>query len=112
MASDRLLRSMTNGLIRAIVLSILEKGSLSGYLLMKEIKRMTGIAYHAGVLYPMLYSMEETGLISGEWVTKGRRRIKQYQLTGKGASALAKLRAFLKGTLHEILKEGSRDISA
>lgn len=112
MASDRLLRSMTNGLMRAIILSMLEKEPLSGYLIMKEVRRITGLACHAGVLYPMLYSMEETGLISGEWISKGKRRIKQYQLTSNGAGALARLRAFLEGALHEIFRERRQGMSA
>lgn len=105
MLSEKILRSISNGLVRTLILSILSKKPVSGYSLLKEVEQITGAAYHAGVLYPILYGMEDTGLISGEWTFKGRRRIKHYAITEKGLITLERLRSFIRNPVKEILGE-------
>ncbi|MGC8936988.1 MAG: PadR family transcriptional regulator [Candidatus Methanomethylicaceae archaeon] len=97
-----LLRLTANGLMRLMILWILNKKEHSGYSIMKEIQRITGLKYHAGVIYPLLYRLEGNGLISGRWRTSGRRNIKDYSLTPKGISAFNTMRKFLSSSIKEM----------
>jgi DNA-binding PadR family transcriptional regulator len=99
---DALIRATANGLLRPMVMWILSKKAHSGYSTMKEIRRITGINYHAGIIYPLLYSLEGEGLITGRWRTSGRRNIKDYSLTPEGISAFKMIRKFLSSSLREM----------
>ena len=99
---DALIRSTANGLLRPMVMWILSKKAHSGYSIMKEIRRITGIDYHAGIIYPLLYSLEAEGLINGGWRASGRRNIKDYSLTPEGVSAFKMIRKFLSSSLREM----------
>lgn len=48
MLSEKILRSISNGLVRTLILSILSKKPVSGYSLLKEVEQITGVAYHVG----------------------------------------------------------------
>lgn len=99
---DALLRSTANGLMRLMIMWILDKREHSGYSILKEVQRITGLKYHAGVIYPVLYSLENDGLISGKWRMSGRRNIKDYSLTNDGVFALNKLKKFLSSSMREM----------
>jgi DNA-binding PadR family transcriptional regulator len=44
--------------------------------------------------YPLLYRMEQRGLLHGKWVEKpGQRRRRYYRLTAEGRKMLAKQRS-------------------
>jgi len=88
---------------RVIILSLLSRASLSGYRVTKEMRRITGRKYNVGVIYPILYQLEGDGLILGEWVERGRRKIKKYSITEKGRRLLQEVREFFKGPIREIL---------
>lgn len=97
-----LLRITANGLMRLMILWILNKKEHSGYSILKEIQRITGLKYHAGVIYPLLYSLEDEGLISGRWRTYKRRNIKDYSLTPKGVSAFYTMKKFVSSSIKEM----------
>ncbi|MCX8182176.1 MAG: PadR family transcriptional regulator [Candidatus Methanomethyliaceae archaeon] len=99
---DALLRATANGLLRLMIMWILNKKEHSGYYIMKEIRRITGIKYHPGVIYPLLYSLEGDGLIAGKWRTSGRRNIKDYSLTPEGLSAFQTMKKFLSSSIKEM----------
>jgi DNA-binding PadR family transcriptional regulator len=69
------------------VLSILRSQSLHGYGIAQEIKKLsdgkTEVQY--GTLYPLLKSLEKSGVIKGEpGLTERKRKITIYSLTPKG----------------------------
>ena len=99
---DGLIRATANGLLRLMILWILNKKEHSGYSIMKEIQRITGIKYHSGVIYPLLYSLEIEGLIAGKWRTSGRRNIKDYRLTSEGILAFHTMKKFFSSFIREM----------
>ncbi len=103
MRSEKIIRSTANGLTRMLILSILNDRPRSGYLVMKEVQTITGLSYHTGVIYPMLYSLENEGLIVGKWTIHGCRNIKHYSLTEKGTKILNSLKDFLKPPVKRLL---------
>jgi DNA-binding PadR family transcriptional regulator len=48
------------------------------------------LRFHVTTLYPLLYRLEERGLVQGRWVEKpNQRRRRYYSLTAKGRNVLA-----------------------
>lgn len=100
-----LVKAAIRGFSRVLILWLLSRKSMSGYTLSKELKRLTGWSFHSGVVYPLLYELEESGLIRGKWVRKGRRRIKYYLATKNGAELLNRVRRLLEMPIKEVLKD-------
>ncbi len=88
-----------------MILWLLNKHPSSGYKIVKELEKLTSVNFHPGTVYPILYEMEQKGLIKGEWSQKGRRRIKHYSITTEGNKILNNLRKVLGGPMKEALKE-------
>jgi len=82
---------LKKGSAEFLVLSLLDAEPRHGYELQKLIEsRSAGVlVFHVASLYPLLYRMEERGLILGRWVEKaGERRRRYYRITPAGRSAL------------------------
>ncbi|MEM3437537.1 MAG: PadR family transcriptional regulator [Nitrososphaerales archaeon] len=105
MSEEELIRNAVKSFSRAIILWLLSKKPLSGYSIIKEIKRLSGQKFHPGVIYPLLYELEKDGLITGEWTRKNGRYIKNYSITDDGEKMLDKLRKIFDMPLKEVLKE-------
>jgi transcriptional regulator len=78
-----------------LALSLLEHEARHGYELSKLIEsRSRGVVrLYVASLYPMLYRLEQQGLISGRWVEKsGQRRRRFYRITTAGRTALDRQR--------------------
>ncbi len=85
-------REWKKGSAELLVLSLLEARPRHGYEICKLIeKRSDGaLSFHVTSLYPLLYRLEERGLIKGRWVEKPReRRRRFYSLTAEGVKVLA-----------------------
>ena len=75
-----------------IILWILNKKRLYGNAIINKInkfypnkdKKITG----SSRIYPMLYDLEDNGLIEGTWENRGRQQIKYYNITDKGRNEL------------------------
>jgi len=100
-----LVKAMVRGFSRVMILWLLTKTPMSGYNLSKELKRLTGWSFHPGVVYPLLYELEENGFIRGRWTKKGKRRIKYYSPTKNGIELLNRVKGVLDAPLKEILKD-------
>jgi transcriptional regulator len=75
-----------------LVLSLLEVRARHGYEISKMIERESGgeLSFNVASLYPLLYRMEDKGLIEGRWVEKpGQRRRRYYRITSAGKKTLA-----------------------
>ena len=87
---------MLKGHLDAIVLAALEAGPAHGYAIIETIKNRSSSTFDLpeGTVYPVLHRLEESGLLSGRWVTadSGRRR-RVYTLTLRGRRALSEQRA-------------------
>lgn len=96
--------ALKKGTAELLVLAQLEQGPRHGYEVARRIEIRSGgiVSFNVASLYPVLYRLENRGLISGRWVEKaGQRRRRYYQLTAAGRKTLAAQRtswgAFMAG---------------
>ena len=83
------------GSAELLVLSLLEDQPRHGYDLGKLIEHLSGgmLRFHIASLYPLLYRLENRGLIHGRWVEKpNQRRRRYYRLTTQGQKTFARQR--------------------
>ena len=83
------------GSAELLILSLLEDQARHGYDIGKLIEqRSNGIlSFHIASLYPLLYRLENRGLILGRWVEKpNQRRRRYYRLRPQGQKTLAQQR--------------------
>jgi PadR family transcriptional regulator len=83
------------GSAELLVLSLLEDQSRHGYDIGKLIEVRSGgkLRFHIASLYPLLYRLENRGLIQGRWVEKpNQRRRRYYRLTTQGQKTLVQQR--------------------
>lgn len=104
-AERDLIRATVRGFSRVVILWLVSQKPLSGYKIIKEMKRLTGQDFHPGMIYPLLYELEKRGFIVGEWTQRGRRRIKHYSITNKGTKLLGRLRQLFEMPVKEVLKD-------
>ncbi|MEM3407835.1 MAG: PadR family transcriptional regulator, partial [Nitrososphaerota archaeon] len=83
------LKNIFRSILSVIILWILWKEPMHGYDIISKIFELTGFKFNAGVIYPILYQLEESKLIKGEWKQVGiRQRIKLYKITENGIKIL------------------------
>jgi PadR family transcriptional regulator, regulatory protein PadR len=84
-------REWKKGGAELLILSLLEQQARHGYDICKLIEARSGGAlhFHVTTLYPLLYRLEERGLVQGRWVEKpNQRRRRYYSLTAEGRRVL------------------------
>lgn len=74
------------GFIKLQILLLLNKKEMSGYLLMREIEKITGGRPSPGHIYPLLATMKALNYV--KVVRIGMRKMKMYKLTDRGKKAL------------------------
>jgi len=80
-------RDLSKGSAELLVLTLLEARPRHGYDLGKLIEQRSNgqIRFRIGSLYPILFRLEDRGLIAGRWLEKsGERRRRCYRLTPAG----------------------------
>ena len=83
-------KELTKGSSAMLVLSVLEKEELYGYMIIKRISERSDNTFNfkEGTLYPILHNFEANGYVKSYTVqTEGRIR-KYYKITSKGIKAL------------------------
>ena len=85
---DRLLQQLKKGVLEMLVLEIICQEPTYGYELMTKLKRRSSdlFALKEGTLYPILYRLEDDGMIQASW-SHGDGKIapkKIYTATEKG----------------------------
>ena len=89
-------RELKKGSAELLVLSFLEVRPRHGYEIGKLIETHSKkrIQFRIGSLYPILFRLEQKGLISGRWVEKpGERRRRYYRITSEGRRVLSRQRS-------------------
>ena len=88
---DRLLQQLKKGVLEMLVLEIICQTPTYGYELMTKIKIRSGdlFALKEGTLYPILYRLEDEGMICASWSQgEGRNAPKKmYTATAQGQQA-------------------------
>ncbi len=85
-------REWKKGSAELLILSLLETSSRHGYEIGKLIEQRSegALRFHVTTLYPLLYRLEERGLVQGRWVEKAnQRRRRYYSLTPGGRGVVA-----------------------
>jgi PadR family transcriptional regulator, regulatory protein PadR len=91
-------RDALRGHLEGMVLGALERGAAHGFEVLRRLEDLGcgALSLKEGTLYPVLYRLEEAGLVRGEWEddSAGRRgpRRRIYRLTEKGKRDLARRR--------------------
>lgn len=67
-----------------VMLSILRRKPCYGYEMITVIDEEFGVYISPGSLYPILYNLENSGLVAGTWDNPERRSKKIYELTDTG----------------------------
>ena len=100
-----LIRTTVRGFNRAIILWLVSQEPMSGYRIVKEMKRLTGQSFHPGIVYPLLYELEKKGFTVSKWRQRGRRRINYYSITEEGTKLLERLRELFEMPVQQVLKD-------
>lgn len=92
---QRFAQQMKKGALDMLVLKLLEHDEKYGYQLISELRERTGdgVSLKEGTLYPLLYRLEDGGLVSsrmGERTAKEPAR-KYYAITECGREALGEM---------------------
>jgi len=92
-------REVKRGSAEMLILALVEDRPRHGYEIAKLIEqRSEGVLqFNVASLYPLLYRLEERGLIQGRWVEKpGQRRRRFYKLMAAGKKILKEQRSTWK----------------
>jgi transcriptional regulator len=95
MSEQSIQRDLKKGSAELLILSLLEAGPRHGYEISKLIETRSGgaVSFRVASLYPLLYRLEDRGLLKGRWVEKtGQRRRRYYRLTPSGRKMLVQRR--------------------
>ncbi len=88
-------RQLKKGVLELLVLRLLREEEKYGYQLLSELRGRSGgmFAMKEGTLYPILYRLEEDGLVTGRWSEPKGKEIsrKYYALTRQGEETLEEL---------------------
>jgi PadR family transcriptional regulator PadR len=87
-------RELKRGTLEMILLKLLSERRMYGYELISTLEKRGGKAFQLkeGTLYPVLYRLENAGLIEPEWETQDRGvPRKYYRLTPAGDKQLGNL---------------------
>jgi transcriptional regulator len=93
-------REWKKGGAELLIMSLLEEQSRHGYDICKliEARSAGALRFHVTTLYPLLYRLEERGLVQGRWVEKpNQRRRRYYSLTAEGRKTVARQRQNWQG---------------
>lgn len=90
--NERYERQMKKGVFEILVLKLLGQKEKYGYQLITELKEKSGemFSLKEGTLYPILYRLEEDGLVISKWSVPKDREVsrKYYYITNKGKEVL------------------------
>lgn len=84
-------KELLKGSTHILILSLLNRRSMYGYEMIKEIEQRSGqvFSFKEGTLYPLLHSLEAEGTIESYWEeTNSQRKRKYYRITDQGRNVL------------------------
>jgi len=93
--NDKYERQMKKGVLDMLVLKLLEKEAKYGYQLIMELKEKSNDTFSLkeGTLYPILYRLEDEGLVESKWSEPEGKQVarKYYVITDKGKLTLPEI---------------------
>lgn len=98
--NDRYERQMKKGVLDMLVLKLLASEARYGYQIIQEMREKSNETFllKDGTLYPVLYRLEDDGLLKSKWSEAEGKQVprKYYEITEKGLSALAEIETVWK----------------
>lgn len=89
-------RQLKKGVLEILVLKLLSQKKMYGYQLIMEMKELSHEMFtlREGTLYPILYRLEDDGLVVSEWSKAHDKELsrKYYLITDDGKATLKELR--------------------
>ncbi len=86
--NDNIMKQFKKGILELLILKLLSKKEMYGYELVSELNRrgQETLSVKEGTIYPILYRLEEDGLMQTRWEQSpaGVRPKKYYTVTEKG----------------------------
>jgi len=84
-------RELLKGTTDTLILAVISQGPVHGYELARRLRARTDGVFELGegTLYPLLYKLEDNGLIAGKWQSAEGRRRRVYRITARGRRKLA-----------------------
>ena len=94
------------GLLPLLVLHYASREPSYGNQLIERISELTGgaLAVNPNTMYPLLRSLEEHGMLAGEWEHPERRSRRFYRITEAGEAERARLAADMASRLERITR--------
>ncbi len=93
--NDKYERQMKKGVLDMLVLKLLEQEPKYGYQIIQEMKEKSEEIFllKDGTLYPILYRLEEDGLVRSSWSGPEGKQMprKYYEITSSGKEALGQI---------------------
>lgn len=90
-------QQMKKGVLEMLVLQLLSEREKYGYQLICELREQSDDMFllKEGTLYPILYRMEDDGLVVSKWSEPRGKEVsrKYYSITAEGSETLGQLRA-------------------
>jgi len=109
---DKYERQMKKGVLEMLVLKLLKSESKYGYQIIQELKEKSGEIFllKDGTLYPVLYRLEDDGLVVSRWSKAEGKQVsrKYYEITEEGMKALEGIREIwqrISGGISKIMEE-------
>lgn len=106
--NDKYERQMKKGVLDMLVLKLLESEMKYGYQIIQEMKEKSGGAFSLkdGTLYPILYRLEDEGLVVSKWSEAEEKQVprKYYEITEAGQKVLLDIKTVWKRLTGGILK--------
>ena len=109
-------QQMKKGVLEMLVLQLLSEKEKYGYQLISELKEKSQGMFllKEGTLYPVLYRMEDDGLVVSRWSEPKGKEVskKYYRLAEEGKDALTGLRNLWETfscTVDSIMEDGQAD---
>lgn len=101
-------QQLKKGVLEMLVLKLLENEEEYGYQLISQLKQKSGgmFTLKEGTLYPILYRLEDDGLVLSRWSQpKGKETSrKYYEITEEGKIKLSELNALWRDFSGEVTK--------
>lgn len=109
-------KQMKKGVLEMLVLKMLVAKPKYGYQIVQEIKEKSEEIFSLkdGTLYPVLYRLEDEGLVVSEWSEAEGKQVprKYYRITEEGRDALAQIRNMWKrisGGVNQVMEDETDD---
>lgn len=106
--SEKYEKQMKKGILEMLVLKLVSQEPKYGYQIIQEMKEKSEDTFllKDGTLYPILYRLEDDGLVVSEWSESEGKQVprKYYRITEQGRQALDEIESVWKRIAEGVLK--------